>query len=242
MREKLQTLPLAELKELARSRGIKGISSLRKAEIIELLCAEADKNPDHDYANFIEEYTGKQMPKGNFVDLQGNVLGRHEGISHYTIGQRKGLNLSMGRPVFVVEIRPETNEVVIGEGKDVFTNVLCCSKLNWMAVDGLHGQAMEVIAKIRYSHRGAPCTIREIGPRYLRPRFSPGYGDFPLDCQQRLLDSLEAGKRIGIKLTDSLLMMPSKSVTAVMGVSKKPYRCDVKGCESCGKRDCLYRR
>ena len=120
--------------------------------------------PDHDYANFIEEYTGKQMPKGNFVDLQGNVLGRHEGISHYTIGQRKGLNLSMGRPVFVVEIRPETNEVVIGEGKDVFTNVLCCSKLNWMAVDGLHGQAMEVIAKIRYSHRGAPCTIREIGP------------------------------------------------------------------------------
>ena len=82
----------------------------------------------------------------------------------------------------------------------------------------------------------------ESGDRYLRPRFSPGYGDFPLDCQQRLLDSLEAGKRIGIKLTDSLLMMPSKSVTAVMGVSKKPYRCDVKGCESCGKRDCLYRR
>ena len=82
----------------------------------------------------------------------------------------------------------------------------------------------------------------ESGDRYLRPRFSPGYGDFPLDCQQRLLDSLEAGKRIGIKLTDSLLMMPSKSVTAVMGVSKKTYRCDVKGCESSGKRDCLYRR
>ena len=119
--------------------------------------------PDHDYANFIEEYTGKQMPKGNFVDLQGNVLGRHEGISHYTIGQRKGLNLSMGRPVFVVEIRPETNEVVIGEGKDVFTNVLCCSKLNWMAVDGLHGGQLRVDAKIRYSHRGAACTIREIG-------------------------------------------------------------------------------
>lgn len=77
---------------------------------------------------------------------------------------------------------------------------------------------------------------------YLRPRFSPGYGDFPLDCQQRVLDSLEAGKRIGIKLTDSLLMMPSKSVTAVMGVSEKPYRCDVKGCEVCAKKDCLYRR
>ena len=67
------------------------------------------------------------------------MLGRHKGISHYTVGQRKGLNLSMGRPVFVVEIRPDTNEVVIGEGEDVFTNTLRCSKLNWMAVDGLHG-------------------------------------------------------------------------------------------------------
>ncbi|MDO5348622.1 MAG: vitamin B12 dependent-methionine synthase activation domain-containing protein [Lachnospiraceae bacterium] len=77
---------------------------------------------------------------------------------------------------------------------------------------------------------------------YLRPRFSPGYGDFPLSCQPRLLDALEAGKRIGIKLTDSFLMMPSKSVTAVMGVSKKPYRCEVKGCEACSKMDCAYRR
>lgn len=77
---------------------------------------------------------------------------------------------------------------------------------------------------------------------YLRPRFSPGYGDFPLSCQPMLLDALEAGKRIGIKLTDSFLMMPSKSVTAVMGVSRKPYRCEVKGCESCSKTDCAYRR
>ena len=78
--------------------------------------------------------------------------------------------------------------------------------------------------------------------RYLRPRFSPGYGDFPLECQGMLLDALEAGKRIGIKLTDSLLMMPSKSVSAVMGASRKPYRCDVKGCEACAKTDCPYRR
>ena len=71
--------------------------------------------PDHDYASFIEEYTGRELPPGNFVDLDGRVLGRHRGITHYTVGQRKGLNLSMGRPVFVVEIRPETNEVVIGD-------------------------------------------------------------------------------------------------------------------------------
>ena len=78
--------------------------------------------PDHDYASFIEEYTGKTMKPGNFVDLDGNVLGRHKGISHYTVGQRKGLNLAMGYPVFVVAIRPKTNEVVLGNGQDVFTD------------------------------------------------------------------------------------------------------------------------
>ena len=127
--------------------------------------------PDHDYASFIEEYTGRELPHGNFVDLDGNVLGRHRGITHYTVGQRKGLNLSMGRPVFVVEIRPETNEVVIGDNEDVFTNVLRCGKLNWMAVDGLHGKPMDVLAKIRYSHKGSPCTIREIGDDMVECRF-----------------------------------------------------------------------
>lgn len=127
--------------------------------------------PDHDYASFIEEYTGRELPPGNFVDLDGNVLGRHRGITHYTVGQRKGLNLSMGRPVFVVEIRPETNEVVIGDNQDVFTNVLRCDKLNWMAVDGLHGKSMDILAKIRYSHKGSPCTIREIGDDMVECRF-----------------------------------------------------------------------
>lgn len=127
--------------------------------------------PDHDYASFIEEYTGRELPPGNFVDLDGNVLGRHRGITHYTVGQRKGLNLSMGRPVFVVEIRPDTNEVVIGDNNDVFTNVLRCDKLNWMAVDGLHGKSMEVTAKIRYSHKGSPCTICEIGEGMVECRF-----------------------------------------------------------------------
>lgn len=77
---------------------------------------------------------------------------------------------------------------------------------------------------------------------YTRPRFSPGYGDFPLECQTALLGALEADKRIGIHLTDSLLMTPTKSVSAVIGLSRKPYRCEVKGCEVCEKIDCVYRR
>ena len=117
--------------------------------------------PDHDYARFISENTDKELVPGNFVDVDGNVIGQHRGITHYTVGQRKGLNLSMGHPVFVTAIRPETNEVVIGNADDVFTNQLKCDRLNWMAVDGLHGQEMRVSAKIRYSHKGAPCTIRE---------------------------------------------------------------------------------
>lgn len=127
--------------------------------------------PDHDYARFIEENTGKEPAKGNFVDLDGNVLGRHEGITHYTVGQRKGLNLSMGHPVFVTEIRPETNEVVIGNSDDVFSDTLRCSRINWMAIDGLHGGEMRVTAKIRYSHKGALCTIREVGEDLVECRF-----------------------------------------------------------------------
>ena len=119
--------------------------------------------PDHDYAAFLDRYTGRIMPEGNFVDLEGNVLGRHKGISHYTVGQRKGLNLAMGHPVFVVKIRPETNEVVIGDGRDVYASRVYCSRLNWMSIDGLHGQEMEVTAKIRYNHKGQPCIIREAG-------------------------------------------------------------------------------
>lgn len=78
--------------------------------------------------------------------------------------------------------------------------------------------------------------------RYLRPRFSPGYGDFSLECQRAISSALELNKRIGITLTDSLLMVPTKSVTAVIGVSSIPCRGTVSGCESCDKGACAYRR
>lgn len=127
--------------------------------------------PDNDYAGFIEESAGKNAPEGNFVDLDGQVLGRHKGITHYTVGQRKGLNLSMGHPVFVVEIRPETNEVVIGGSDDVYSDTLQADHINWMSIDGLHGREMRVLAKIRYSHKGAMCTIRETSGGTVECRF-----------------------------------------------------------------------
>lgn len=127
--------------------------------------------PDHDHARFIRENSGVQVAEGNFVDKEGRILGKHQGITHYTIGQRKGLNLSLGRPVFVTAIRPETNEVVIGDSGDVFSDYLTCSGLNWMAVESLGGGEMEVMAKIRYSHKGAKCRIREAGADLVECRF-----------------------------------------------------------------------
>ena len=127
--------------------------------------------PDKDYGGFIRREAGYVPEPGDFVDRDGNVLGRHRGIIHYTIGQRKGLNLSLGRPVFVVEIRPGSNEVVVGSEKDVFTELLICDKLNWMSIDGLHGRERQVMAKIRYSHKGAPCVIEEAGDGRVRCRF-----------------------------------------------------------------------
>lgn len=117
--------------------------------------------PDNDYAKFIEETTGEKCKPGNFVTPDGKVIGKHKGIIHYTVGQRKGLNLSMGHPVFVVAIRPETNEVVIGNSEDVFASTLRCNNVNFMSIPDLEGE-MEVVAKIRYSHSGSKCTIKKI--------------------------------------------------------------------------------
>lgn len=118
--------------------------------------------PDNDYAAVIEKEAGDRVPKaGNFVTKDGKILGQHKGIIHYTVGQRKGLNLSMGHPVFVTEIRPETNEVVIGENEDVFSDTLICDNLNFMAVEDIH-EPVDVVAKIRYSNSGTPCTIENM--------------------------------------------------------------------------------
>lgn len=115
--------------------------------------------PDDDYAGFIDrECKGKVPPPGNFVSVDGEILGKHKGITHYTIGQRKGLGLALGHPVFVVDIRPETNEVVIGENEDVFTTELYADHINFMAIPDIETE-MRLKAKIRYSHAGTMCKV-----------------------------------------------------------------------------------
>ena len=126
--------------------------------------------PDNDYAGYIERTTDYKSVPGNFVDVDGSVIGKHNGIIHYTVGQRKGLGLAMGHPVFVVAVRPDTNEVVIGENKDVFTDTLYAGNLNFMAIEALK-EPMRARGKIRYSHEGADCTIRMIDDNTLECKF-----------------------------------------------------------------------
>ena len=126
--------------------------------------------PDGDYGRFIEENTQAKIAEGNFVDLDGNVLGRHKGIIHYTVGQRKGLGLSMGYPVFVLAIRAETNEVVIGDGNQVYSKVVYADKINCMGVPNFDKER-EMIGKIRYSHKGQRCKVVMVEDDLLRCEF-----------------------------------------------------------------------
>lgn len=143
-----------EVRKIAEDRGL---AVAKKKDSMEICFV-----PDQDYARFIEENSGKKIPEGNFVTTDGKIVGRHRGITHYTVGQRKGLNLSMGKPVFVLEIRPETNEVVIGDGTEVYADRLICSDLNFMSVPDFPDD-FPVVAKIRYNHRGTKAHVRRIG-------------------------------------------------------------------------------
>ncbi|MDD3360468.1 MAG: tRNA 2-thiouridine(34) synthase MnmA [Hespellia sp.] len=116
--------------------------------------------PDGDYASFIEQESGTAIPKGNFVLQDGTVLGQHKGITHYTVGQRRGLGLALGYHAYVIEIRPETNEVVLGTKEESLITQVKANHLNFMSVADLK-EPMRVFAKVRYNHRGAWCTVQK---------------------------------------------------------------------------------
>ena len=138
------------------------------AEKIGLLVADKPDSqdicfvPDGDYASFIRKNTGRDIPEGNFVTPDGKILGRHKGIIHYTVGQRKGLGLALGYPAFVLAIRPDTNEVVIGTYEDSLTHTVRADRINFMSVEDLK-EPRRVYAKIRYNHKGAWCTVEKTG-------------------------------------------------------------------------------
>lgn len=121
--------------------------------------------PDGDYAKFIESHSGKTYPKGNFVDTDGNVLGRHNGIIRYTIGQRKGLGLSAGHPVYVISKNLKDNTVVVGSNEDLMTKILYADDFNWIAPQP-KGK-IKCAAKARYNMKEQSCTAWVDGDRVI---------------------------------------------------------------------------
>ncbi len=118
--------------------------------------------PDGDYAAYISSHTDADIHPGNFVTTDGTVVGQHKGIIHYTVGQRKGLGLALNVPVYVKEIRPETNEVVVGTEEEVKTREVRADHLQFMGAADLP-EERRFWGKIRYNHKGAACSVVRTG-------------------------------------------------------------------------------
>lgn len=113
--------------------------------------------PDGNHKKFIEKYTGEKIGMGRFLDLQGNVIGKHFGYYRYTVGQRKGVVVSEPGKHYVCEIRPETNEVVVGREKDLFHNELIADDFNWVSGE-VPGESVRVQGRTRYHQALAEAT------------------------------------------------------------------------------------
>jgi len=114
--------------------------------------------PDNNYGGFLQSANLVQKTRGDIVDLHGHVLGQHDGIAFYTIGQRKGLGITTSKPVYVVELDVENNRVVVGDDSALDRDEFIADRCNWHPFDKLT-EPIEVTAKIRYNHPGAAATI-----------------------------------------------------------------------------------
>lgn len=148
-----------EVRAMAAERGFDELS--KKAESYEICFV-----PDNDYRSFLKrrvEGLSEQVAGGNFVDASGKFLGKHEGYPFYTIGQRKGLGIALGEPMFVTEIFPETNTVVLGREDDLIRNGMMVSKVNLMKYAALPAAGLETVTKVRYRDAGAVAQIVPVG-------------------------------------------------------------------------------
>ena len=120
--------------------------------------------PDGEYADFIEKHTGRKSSPGAFVDMEGNFIASNKGITHYTIGQRRGLGVPAANRLYVVSIDPADNKVVLGSNSDLFTTSLTADHVNLIACDRID-TPMRVTAKIRYRHAEQPaeCYLDDEG-------------------------------------------------------------------------------
>ena len=133
--------------------------------------------PGGDYSTFLKAYLDEQnepMPdlSGELVTTSGEVIGHHQGIHSFTVGQRKGLGLSSPNPLYVLSIHPDSHQVTVGADEDLLTRELNANRLNWIATPGLaEGEELRVTAKIRHRHTPAPATLIGAGEDHVRAVF-----------------------------------------------------------------------
>jgi tRNA-uridine 2-sulfurtransferase len=149
-----------DIKQMARDMGYMDLAN--KSESYEICFV-----PDNDYRGFLKRRVPDletRVEGGDFIDATGKVLGKHKGYPFYTIGQRKGLGVAFGKPVFVTEIRPETNTVVLGEEDDLNRNGMWVGKLNLQKYETIPPQ-LRAITKVRYKHEGESSILTQQGNR-----------------------------------------------------------------------------
>jgi tRNA-specific 2-thiouridylase len=143
-----------EIRQMAHNMGYPELA--KKSESYEICFV-----PDNDYRGFLKrkvEGLEESVNGGNFIDKSGRIIGKHRGYPFYTVGQRKGLEVALGKPAFVTQIIPETNTVVLGDENDLRQNEMLVSKLNLMKYDSFT-PAMEAVTKIRYKDAGCLSNI-----------------------------------------------------------------------------------
>ncbi len=180
-------LSKTEVREIAKEAGLPVASKPDSQEI----CFVTNGS----YADYIEGARADGDTEGYFIDTQGNILGRHRGIIHYTVGQRKGIGLALGYPVYVKEIRAKTNEVVLCGEQSLYGKEIICSDVNFMSIPGLKtGEELACSVKIRYRHQAQPAIIAAANDGSVKISFSspvraatPGQSAVFYDSENRII-------------------------------------------------------
>ncbi|MBN2805883.1 MAG: tRNA 2-thiouridine(34) synthase MnmA [Prolixibacteraceae bacterium] len=149
-----------EVRQIALDKGFEHISKKRESQEICFI-------PDNDYRRFINERIpdlAEKVGEGNYVDKDGKILGKHKGYPFYTIGQRKGLEIALGRPMYVIDIDAVTNTIQLGDREELNKRTLWVDSLNLMKYEQIEGE-MEVTTKIRYNNKGTLSRISQDGDR-----------------------------------------------------------------------------
>lgn len=164
--EKDQTYMLYKLSQEQLSRTLMPLGDMSKEEVRKIaadaglvVANKPDSQeicfvPEGSYVDYIKDHAEREIPgEGNFVDEEGNILGRHKGIINYTVGQRKGLGIALGYHAYVKSINPETNEVVLVSEERILLDKITCSGLNFLSIEKPKlGESFECDVKVRYHH------------------------------------------------------------------------------------------